>query len=399
MNQVDKELLEQLASFKVNKNRFDFFLFNYSPILVLAQFIVTILTVIVAGIYLSLPENPQAVITWAVYSPVYFGVLLTLAIMAVTVRNFLNKIPQTLTQIWTDGILEKEDGGEIISESYRIFLKRFEQKLNSLQRLYIGVPMAMLGLFFFWNTGHIPYMFDVWFNGTDWALKLVVTFVNFFALFLPAIVVGYAIGIGIWKSVITAINIRQLCGEFKLKIQSSHPDKAGGLKPLGSLILSLASTTIVASLVLSGMIIFAGYFSYTFVVLYSKIFLAISIALSVIIFIWPLISAHERMLAEKRSLEKLSLEITERIFELEESTQKNIRKMDYKTRQEVFNEIDSLKDLYRRLGNVPTWPFDREIILKFATPQIFSVLSLIGVAEPIVGAVRSLFLVMTGNQP
>lgn len=397
MQKTETDLLERLVEFKVNKNRLDLFIFNYGPILVLAQFNITVLVVIASGIYLSMPGNSQAVITWAVYSPVYAGVLFAIAIMAVTVRNFLNKIPKTLKQIWTDGILVKEKGGQNVAEKYGKFLMRFEQNLNSPKRLYIGVPTAILGLFFFWNTGHIPHVFSTLFTQTNLGLKFMVAFANFFALFLPAIVVGYAIGIGIWKSIITAISVRQLCVEFKLRVQSNHPDKAGGLKPLGSLILSLASTAIVASLILSGMIFFAGYFSYTFVVLYSKIFLALSIALSIIIFIWPLISAHERMLAEKRGLDKLSLEVTQRILELEESTQKDIRKMDYKKRQEIFNEIDSLKDLYGRLSSVPTWPFDREIFLKFVTPQVFSILSLIGVAEPIVGAVRSVFSAVTGN--
>jgi hypothetical protein len=254
-------------------------------------------------------------------------------------------------------------------------------------------------LIFFWSTKHIPHIFSIWFTGTDLGFKLVVTLVNLFSLFLPAMMTGYAIGVGAWKSIITAVYIRQLCRDFSLRIQPSHPDKAGGLKPLGSLILSLASIMIVASLALSGMVVLANNFSFWQTVFYSKIFLGISIGLSLIIFIWPLISAHERMLAEKDNSNKIMVDITHRISELERLTQNEVRKMDYKKRQEIFSEIDSLKVLYGRLSNVPTWPFDREIILKFSTPQVFSIFSLIGVAQPIIEFIRSMFLIISGNQP
>lgn len=398
MQKTEKNLLEQLIKFKISKNSFDFLLFNYGPILTLAQFNITVLALIFAAVYSYYAKNTQT-ITWAVASPVYFGVLFTLALEAVALRNFFKKIPQTLAQIWDEGILEKEGNTEAVAESYKVFLAGFEQKLNSSQRLYVGLPMAVLPLVFFWSTNHIPHVLGVWFSERDLAFKLVVTLVNFFSLFLPAMVIGYAAGVGAWKSIITAVYTQKLCKEFSLRIQPSHPDKAGGLKPLGSLIFSLASIIIVASLALSGMVILANTFSFWQTLFYSKIFLGISIGLSLIIFIWPLLSAHERMLAEKNNLNKIMVDITNRISELERSTQKSIRKMNYKERQEIFSEIDSLKILYGRLSAVSTWPFDREIILKFATPQIFSVLSLIGVAEPIIGAVRSLFFVVTGSPP
>jgi len=218
-----------------------------------------------------------------------------------------------------------------------------------------------------------------------------------FVLLIPAAIAGYAVGVGLWKSVLTAIYIRRFCKDFILQIQPNHPDGAGGLKPLGSLILALASLMIVASLALSGVILLADYFSYINTIFYSKLFLGITIALSLIVFIWPLMSAHERMLIEKMNLNQLSVEIGKRIFELEKLVQKDLQKMDYKKRDDIFLEIDSLKNLYKRVGSTPTWPFDREIILKFATPQVFSLLSLIGVAEPIVGTIRSIFLALTSG--
>ncbi len=389
---------EQLVNFKVTINKFDSFLLNYGPVLVLGQFILSGLAIILNALYIFLSESPK-MITWAVLSPVYGGILLALLAESIAVRYFLNKIPQTFSKIWAEGLIKRTRAEKDDIDEFQKFISNFERELNARQRLYIGLPFATFGLVFFWITGHLPYVIDAWFHEVDWAAKIIITLVNFFALFLPAVLIGYATGISAWKSVVTAIHVRRFCKDFDLVIQPSHPDKSGGLKPLGSLIFSLAVIVIVASLALSGMVILADYYSFPNTILFSKASLAISILLSIIIFIWPLLSAHERMNIEKTRMNLLLVDITRRISELEEVTQKNIRKMDYRKRQEIFSEIDSLKDLYRRVGITPTWPFDRDILLKFATPQIFSLLSLIGVAEPIVGAIRSILVTISGNQP
>lgn len=396
MEQTDNKVDQRLKDFRTVQGRLDSFLLNYGPVAVLAQFNLTGIVVILAGLYVERSPNP-VMPTWAVVSWVYGGVLLTLFLEALVVRDFLKRIPETLLRLWKSHVIKRDDDDQQVSKEFERFLAGFEQWLNSRHRLWLALPMSVLGLAFFWNTGHIPYVLGKWGEGIDWVAKLVITIVNVGALFVPAVLVGYALGVGIWKSVVTAIHVRYFSRKFDFDIQLNHPDKAGGLKPLGDLILSMATILIVASLALSGVILLADYYAFEITESYTKIFLGAAIVLSVVIFFWPLLIAHQRMVEEKSRLDQLLLEITQRIAELEHVTQSNLRTMNYKKRQEAFSEIDSLTDLYRRVTRMPTWPFDREILLRFATPQALSFLSLIGVAEPIVSAIRSLVLSLAGQ--
>ena len=96
------------------------------------------------------------------------------------------------------------------------------------------------------------------------------------------------------------------------------------------------------------------------------------------------------MVAEKKRQQSLLGQIARRIAELERAAHENLLQMDYHERKAIFEEIDSLVELHERTSRVPTWPFDRDILVKFVTPQLFSVFSLVGLAEPIIAAVQAL---------
>ncbi len=96
------------------------------------------------------------------------------------------------------------------------------------------------------------------------------------------------------------------------------------------------------------------------------------------------------MVERKKELQPSLLSITQRIAELERSTQIDVESMDFRTRRSIFDEIDSLNELYQRTIRIPTWPFDREIFLRFITPQAVPLLSLIATSEPMVSIVRYL---------
>jgi hypothetical protein len=385
---------KEITEFQVTRGRVDNFLFTFGPVLVLAQLNITGLALIIETIYLKFSPHPE-IISWAIFSPFYGGVLLALLVESLAIRSFLKKIPETFGLLWETDIVKDTHNEEQINLKFWKFINDFENALNSRKRLFSGVLFSILGVYFFWSTGHIPHTISRLSDGTDITTKLVTLVVNTFALFLPAIVVGYVIGISVWKSIITGIYVRRFSNDFDLMIQANHPDEAGGLKPLGDLILSMAAILIIASLVLSGLMIYASYISFSYSETFSRVFLGITFGLSLIAFFLPLASAHNRMVAEKQEMQSLLVKISKRINELEQSTRTNINEMDYKNREEIFEEIDSLSVLYKRTLQVPTWPFDRGIFLKFITPQVFSLLSLVGIAEPIVVAIRSLIY----NQP
>jgi hypothetical protein len=394
MERKELSFPDRLAVFQTARNRVDRFLLHYGPLAVLIQVILTALTLIIKELYLTYHPDPEDFI-WLVSYPLYIFVMAVLLVEAFAIRNFLGNIPKTFLRLWRGDSLAIKGKNAVKATA---FLDVFEKRLNSPQHLAIGLPLILLGLFGFLVSHHIQYLIGKWFDGSDIATKLVVTVVYVASLFGPTMLVGYTAGLVLWKMTITAIHIYGFNKDFELVIQSSHPDRAGGLKPLGDLIFSVTAILVIASLALSGLIILSDYYFYTLIVnFYSKVFLTAAIALSLIVFFLPLLSAHEKMLANREKLEPMLVKISNRIRALELSTQTDVSRMNHKQRKEIFEEIDSLTNQYRRLLRIPVWPFDRDILLRFLTPQVFSVLSLVGIAEPVVAMIRSFVQALTGN--
>ena len=88
---VMKDPRERLENLRPVRGRLDYRLFEYGPILMLAQFNITGFSIILLGLYNKFSPNPQ-MIPWAVISPIYVGVLVALFAASLALRNFLCKI-------------------------------------------------------------------------------------------------------------------------------------------------------------------------------------------------------------------------------------------------------------------------------------------------------------------
>ena len=391
-SEIPGEHLEELEPVRHSWERR---LFDFGPLLVLVQLNIAGIALIVAAIYQTVHPNPQ-LISWAI-SWVYLGVMITLLIESIVFRRFLHKIPMSFQQLWDRGALNRYARREEDREEVDRFFTQFDDHLNHRRRILVGIAFAGLGLYFLVRTGHIPFVLNAWSRDTDLTTKLLITLFNTFVLFIPALIVGYALGLAAWKSTLTGYYVHRFSKQFDLVIQPRHPDKSGGLKPLGDLILAMAMILIVASLALSLLLVLASAIDFVETMIFTRIFLGLVLILSLIAFFLPLASAHQRMLAAKEKLEALLTDIARKIDELERSTQDHFREMDHQDRNRTFEEIDSLTRLYERNTHVPTWPFDRDIFLKFATPQIISLLSLLGIAEQLIQTFRSIIQSIGGG--
>lgn len=389
------DIYQRLEEFRPVRGRFDSWIFKYGLLLVLGIFNLTGLAIIAVALYNILHPSPQPII-WT-NALIHCGVFLTLLVEFLVFRGFLEKIPEAFRALWQVGALEVSRSRDKTTERFVDFLDEFEQSLNSRRRFWLGAIGIVIGLSFCWRSGFIPLILRRWFGESDLATSLITTAVNTVALLIPASVVGYTMGIGAWISVVTGLRVHRFGRDFNIVVQSNHPDRAGGLKPLGDLIFSLAAILVVASLALSGLTIYADYVAFRTTGLYSRILLGLVLALSLIAFFLPLITIHNRMVDEKKRLKTIQARITRRAAELERAAQIDFANMDREERQEIFGEVDSLKELYQRSTRMPTWPFDRDILLRFATPQVISLLSLAGIANPIISAVGSMLSSLTNK--
>lgn len=394
MNRPEYQTL--LENFVVLKSKFDKTLFRNGPTFLVIQILISIF------IFLFGSSNPfgfRYTFPWYELN-FYLFAMLVLILEIYVARDFFDNIPQTFIELNKRNAIKRLKNNKVVSQQFSSFLSDFQQKLNFPIPLILGSLMEGIILFVLQRSSLFPIIF----LPKNYPLSALV--INFLTVFLPLTMAGYIISIVIWKCFVTGYFVHKFSSIFEVTVQPSHPDKAGGLKPLGDLIFSMALILIVASLALS-ILTFASQINATLYELLgnasqqqiqapyylisteglAKISLGLAILLSLIVFFLPLFSAHRRMRAGKITLLASFTEIGNKITELERKTE-NVN-LDYKERDEAFAEIASLSKVYAVIYKTPVWPFDRDILIKFFTPQVISLLSLLGVVQPIIDAISS----------
>ena len=390
--------LVRLNNFSVLRNRFDRFLFENGLTLLLLQLFITTLIFLVGS---KNPFGPRYTLRW-VEVVFFIFVLLVFMIELFVVRDFFENIPRTFRELTTRNVIKGLNKIPSMDQKFVSFIDEFEGKLNNRVPLFLGGLLEALILI----GNQRSMLFPIIFVPEGYPVSAL--FINFFTLFVPMSLTGYVVSVVSWKCFVTGYYVHRFSSIFSLTVSPSHPDKAGGLKPIGDLIFSMALILIVASLALS-IIVVAGpvnetlyrilveAFSKSYSVIaphdllttvsVAKVSLVIVLFLSVASFLFPLISTHNRMHNEKRELLSSLTGIGNRIADLEKQSKK--LSLDYKIRNDIFEEISSLSKVYERASKVPVWPFDRDVLLKFFTPQVVSLLSLLGVIQPILDAISS----------
>lgn len=170
----------------------------------------------------------------------------------------------------------------------------------------------------------------------------------------------------IFRSVINIQIFRNTLND--LNIQPLHPDKSGGLRPLGKYALS-ASYTIALGGIAAGLSeYYAWYHGVFFKAYFYHIGLVIYIFLGPIGFFAPLWSAHKSMLLARNNL----LLYISRQFSQDFSNAYNGIKGSSKILKDGIEKIEQTRRLHNIAVSFPVWPFDLDILRRFifamATP-------------------------------
>jgi hypothetical protein len=97
--------------------------------------------------------------------------------------------------------------------------------------------------------------------------------------------------------------------------------------------------------------------------------------LAVIVFVWPLWGAHRLMRAEK---ERVLLELDNRFEAIFAKFNKHIQDDEYAAADKLNGAINSLEIEYRRINDIPTWPWSSEtariVLTAIALPLILMII-------------------------
>ncbi len=302
----------------------------------------------------------------------------------------MNTIPATFRFLFSKRDVSSVTPGSDVTQEYQRFLGEYRKALLSKKRyILIGVLLAVfLTVLLLWwiSWGIREFIFPT----TSDPLSSTIERVNLFIQEgLGILLLVYFFGAGAWMMGTTGLYIKKLTTKFDLVIQPSHSDRSGGLRPLGNFCLNMALPLLTGSVLLSlysigNVLHVIPFWTGTA----NVVLVAMVLPLAFLAFFLPLWNIHLKMLDKKRTYED---EFAGQITKLEEKIHFSLGKGELEEAKRAKEEIELVQVLHPDKISYPVWPFNRGILLKFLTPQIVPVLSLVVQLGPVVDALRKIF--------
>lgn len=256
--------------------------------------------------------------------------------------SLYSKIDHLLVKLIERKIIRKTDGLMEIKDWC-------QRLLESKAAVYFCIFQTL------WMNAYIMYLkADAW-NGMYGGLTAyyfrIVVLILFFYIFLIT-----------YKGIITVLIMRKI---FKLKyrLDPIHPDKCGGLKPLGEISLSLNYFGVLILMYLT-IIVFLEPLARESVLFFIFYFMAFS---GNVFFIWfGLSKAHQEMKREKIDfLNNLHIVFRKNYTIFNESLEKG------RFDQDTAEKIKSITGMFNLANQLPVWPFDINTFSRLVTTLFF----------------------------
>ena len=315
----------------------------------------------------------------------YTSGMLAAALSLFAFSVLIKMIPETFRNLWRRKIvvgaypwdsfqkIPCEKGSEIaasetgrLEERFRQFMQELQKMLNHSYQWAMGVAFSLLVFTWHWSNP-----------------------IEFFIAFI--------IGLMAWRMLITSIYIWKLGKEFLLEPQLGHPDRSGGLSPLGNLCLWNAFIITIPAIHLGGWSILRIFtekgspffeISEEYAPLYLWLLL-ILVPFALVTFFLPLLKVHWIM-EEWRNRKQARLDKLEHsINQLESRLLNEAEKLDQKEFESIQKELEMMQQVYMRNEKLPVWPFNMGIMLKLLVSQTVPVLGIISQVMSLIKQVTS----------
>lgn len=342
---------------------------------------------------LGVPPGELRFYLTSLFDPVFQTWVLSLVIAAWLMRVFFQAVPRVFQQLAQQGVITEKEKGSALAfvQAHDYWLHHPARLLTSLA--YMAVGLALDYYLVFGESlarllpGHElaalgPHANVIWLS--NWVNGLLILLTQFFA------------GNLIFRMFVIATFIYRAPQFFEFHFHPSHPDQCSGFKPIGDLCLKMVYILLVIALHLIFWLLVGGQVTLTpeWQVLvppyiFSDVFripvgilLTILTVSSIAVFFWPMYSVHTLMLAEQAEQHRTLNRIIRHVHALDRSLLQDPTNMPTDDRKKILAEIDSLKELYQHTLKAPTWPFDRNVALKFASTQVLPIISVLGLGGP-----------------
>lgn len=282
------------------------------------------------------------------------------AVGIIFVIQFLETIPKTFNALEKREIISNIQNEDIQKEYFQ-FIKELKVRFNNKIQYIISLAFILGAFTLFIKDLIIPveeldFLSNV--NPHFFPISYIIPNILNALIYL-------AFGTVFWKGYVLVRGLRELGEKFDFDIKPLHPDRSGGLKPIGELCLSINKIIFVFGIGLSMWYILPHPETSDTIL---QIFLAAYIIAGVFFFFYPLWTVHDAMRSQKAHLLD---EISSKINVAYKEAYREIRKRGSPVDTTKLEGIQALDILYERADNMPVWPFDVDTLIKFFTTIAF----------------------------
>lgn len=269
--------------------------------------------------------------------------------------KLVQRIPETLGTLWNRGLIAptKED-------QYRTFICDVEDSLHHRGgQLLLGVVCALAG------GGWLLLPEPRQWNLSQYGLA---------GLLLSCIAlafIGFIVGLMAWRVVAIGASVWKLGKDFDLSPDPGHPNRCGGLEPLGNLCLWNAFVLAIPGVYLAFWIIRAlafGYIEFFPEVLFRWLLL-VPMVLAIFGFVVPLWSVHQEMVTQRDVVRGQLHPLGQSINDLASKMLDQADEFDPEEAKKMAEELKLMRQIYQQKEQYPVLPFSQTMLVKFVSSQ------------------------------
>ena len=380
--------LDKLTKFQVIRNGSLRYLLHSAPWLILSSIIIFLELYALITNYLF--ELGIAYIHSPKIDVLFISRLLAASMILLAFKYLEQQIPKTLFLIWNRRIIcrnmEGGDSNSIAScensKKYADFIVEFEELLNHPLQWLSSIIVFLVWFIIPMILYELSRLIINYFG--PWEIFYGISFINNLSQFIEISLRGYIaanwhslwltlpidffvaslIGLAAWRMFVVSFYIAKLGRDFNLHPLIGHPDKCGGLEPLGKLCLYNALIISIWGIYLGLWIIFGTTFSEgQFYRPLHILELTVPISLRIIIFFLPLWKVHNMMSQKRYEVHSRLDPVGSKIDQISQNLMEIGENLDSAQGKAFLEEAEALHKISpdRRL---PTWPVNKDLLIK-----------------------------------
>lgn len=335
-------------------------------------------------------------------------------------QRLLRELPEVLTRLWTRQVLTlRTDAGRgrgigrgslllrrwqgppsnptapresgDLADHFLGFVEGFERDLN---HPYSWLCAAFITGLMWLSFPLRLYPVQHWQRHVfDWVVMLFMNSdITFLAFVVSQLGVAMVLGLLVWRMVIVARSIRRLGDVFDIAVQAQHPDRSGGLEPVGALCLTNALILTLPATYLAGWLMAIPAFGtrhnpYAAWVQYYESLLSVVFVLAILAFIRPLSGVHRAMYRHRARLRSRLDNLGHRIDATAQKLVSEAKDANPERLEALTRQLQALNAVYAANSRIPVWPFDNTVVQKFTLAQLIPLLSVSGLGPSLVSAI------------